>query len=83
MCKFSRSKITSGTRTSCEINIVVYDIVYDLKYNLPGGSFSETMFGQIKRVAPGLGPSIEKLALPLTSSKGAEATLCARNNVVL
>lgn len=44
---------------------------------------SETMLGQIKRVAPRLRPAIEKLALPLNGSKCAEVTLCARNKIAL
>ena len=43
------------------------------------------MLGQIKRVAPRLGPAImiEKLVLPLNGSKGAGVTHFARNEVDL
>ena len=68
---------------TCKCKIVVYDLVYDLVYNSPGGPSLGNDFGQIKRVALRLLLAVDKLAPPLNSSKGAEVTLCARNKVVL
>ena len=93
------TKQTQSWRNTSKSNLIVYDVVYDIVciyecyiacdiaydivYSLPGGSSLGSDAWADQWVAQRLGPAIEKLALPLNGSKGAEVTLGAKNEVVL